>query len=219
MADLNNPKVQKILHSKAFAHLATIGSNGEPQSSPMWFLWDGEYIKFTHTTNRKKYQNIKHDPRVAVSIIDSDDPYTYAEFRGVVERIEDDPNGVFFDTLAEHYGASVRYPGDPRVILYVKIQRVAGQYRGGRYTQVLVAKPDLNVYEAFKDVEGLMEQGLQIVQEVRTEEALIYVFKSARPLSDATTRAMLRAPGILYIGANLDGTQRQPHLSLLNTTL
>jgi PPOX class probable F420-dependent enzyme len=91
MADLKNPKVQKILLSKAFAHLATIGPDGAPQSSPMWFLWDGEHIKFTHTTNRKKYQNIQRDPRIAVSITDVDDPYTYAEFRGIVERIEEDP--------------------------------------------------------------------------------------------------------------------------------
>src|SRR5439155_16292380 len=140
MADVNNPKVQKILQSKAFAHLATVGSNGEPQSSPMWFLWDGEYIKFTHTTNRKKYQNIKRDPRVAITITDSDDPYTYAEFRGVVERIEEDPNGVFFDTLAEHYGAPIRYPGDPRVTLYVNVQRVVGQGLGGLYNQVIVIK-------------------------------------------------------------------------------
>src|SRR5437899_11404301 len=51
MADLNNPKVQKLLHLKTFAHLATLGAKGEPQSSPMWFLWDGEYIKFTHATD------------------------------------------------------------------------------------------------------------------------------------------------------------------------
>jgi PPOX class probable F420-dependent enzyme len=214
MSDLNNSKVQKILQSKAFAHLATLGSHGEPQSSPMWFLWDGEYIKFTHTTNRKKYQNIKRDPRVAITITDSDDPYTYAEFRGVVERIEEDPNGVFFDTLAEHYDSSIRYPGDPRVILYVKVQRVVGQGLGGRYTQILVVNPDLNVYEVFKDIKGLMEQGVQFVQEVRTDEALTYVFKTARPLSTATTEAMLKAPGVWYIGANLDGTQRQPHLSI-----
>ena len=104
MADLNNPKVQKILQSKALAHLATIGSNGEPQSSPMWFLWDGEHMKFTHTTDRKKYQNIKRDPRVSISITDVDEPYTYAEFRGVVERIDEDPDGAFYNTLAEHYG-------------------------------------------------------------------------------------------------------------------
>ncbi|BCL77778.1 putative pyridoxamine 5'-phosphate oxidase [Ktedonobacteria bacterium brp13] len=126
MADLNDAEIQKILHSKAFAHLATIGSDGAPQSSPMWFLWDGQHIKFTHTTQRQKYRNIKRDPRVAISMTDMDDPYRHAEFRGVVERIEDDPTGAFYNKLAEHYESSLRYTGDPRVIFYVKVQRVIG---------------------------------------------------------------------------------------------
>ncbi|GHO91923.1 PPOX class F420-dependent enzyme [Reticulibacter mediterranei] len=127
MADLNNPKVQKILQSKTFAHLATIRPDGAPQSSPMWFIWDGEYIKFTHATNRQKYYNIQHDPRVSISITDVDNPYTYAEFRGVVEKIEKDPNGAFYNTLAKHYDTPWGYPGDPRVILYVKPQHIVGQ--------------------------------------------------------------------------------------------
>ncbi|GCE31651.1 putative pyridoxamine 5'-phosphate oxidase [Dictyobacter alpinus] len=127
MAGLNNPKVEKILKGKSLAHLATIGVNGDPQTSPMWFLWDGEHIKFTHTTTRTKYENIKRDPRVSVSITDADDPYTYAEFRGVVERIEEDPNGAFYDTLAKHYNAPFGYQGDERVILNVKIEHVVGQ--------------------------------------------------------------------------------------------
>ena len=93
----------------------------------MWFLWDGEYIKFTHTSVRQKYRNIKRDPRVAISIVDVDNPYIYAEFRGVVERIEENPDGSFYNTLADHYGSPLRYRGDPRVILYVKIQHIAGQ--------------------------------------------------------------------------------------------
>lgn len=127
MADLSNPKIQNILQSKQFAHLATIGAKGEPQSSPMWFLWDGEHIKFTHTSVRQKYQNIKRDPRVAISITDGDNPYIYAEFRGVVEKIEEDPTGAFYNELSDHYQSSSRYRGDPRVILYVKIEHVAGQ--------------------------------------------------------------------------------------------
>jgi PPOX class probable F420-dependent enzyme len=94
----------------------------------MWFLWDGEYIKFTHTTNRKKYQNIQRDPRVSISITDTDEPYTYAEFRGVIERIEEDTDAAFFNTLAERYGLPVRNPGDPRVVLYVKVQHIVGQH-------------------------------------------------------------------------------------------
>jgi len=93
----------------------------------MWFLWDGEYIKFTTTPNRRKYRNIQRDPRVAVSIIDVDDPYIAAEFRGVVERIEEDPTGAFYNTLAKHYGAPWGYRGDQRVILHMKIQHVTGQ--------------------------------------------------------------------------------------------
>jgi PPOX class probable F420-dependent enzyme len=127
MIDVQNPNVQKIHLSKTFAHLATLGPHGEPQSSPMWFLWDGEYIKFTHATNRKKYQNIKRDPRVSISIADGDAPYTYAEFRGVVERIEEDPDAAFFNTITEHYGTPWRNPGDPRVVFFVKIQHIAGQ--------------------------------------------------------------------------------------------
>ena len=127
MADLHNPKVQKILQSKQFAHIATIRPDGSPQSSPMWFVLDGAYLKFTHATNRQKYRNIRRDPRIAVSITDVDDPYTYAEFRGVVERIEEDPSGAFYETLAKRYGAPWGYPGDPRVIFYMKIEHIAGQ--------------------------------------------------------------------------------------------
>ncbi len=127
MADVQNPKVQKILHSKAFAHVATMRPDGSPQSSPMWFVWDGASLKFTHATNRQKYQHIRRDPRVAVSITDVDDPYTYAEFRGVVERIEEDPGGAFYETLAKRYGAPWGYPGDPRVIFFMKIEHIAGQ--------------------------------------------------------------------------------------------
>ena len=127
MADLNTPKVQKILHSKEFAHLAALGPDGAPQSSPMWFLWDEEHLKFTTTPTRRKYQHMQRDPRVAVSLTDVDDPYTYAELRGVVEQTEEVPTGAFYDTLAKHYGVPWGYRGDQRVIVYMKIRHVTGQ--------------------------------------------------------------------------------------------
>ncbi len=82
MVDLQHPKVQRILHSKQFAHVATIRPDGSPQSSPMWFVWDGAYIQFTHATNRQKYRNIRRDPRIAVSITDVDDPSAMPSFAG-----------------------------------------------------------------------------------------------------------------------------------------
>jgi len=55
-----------------------------------------------------------------------DDPYTYAEFRGVVEKIEDDSKGDFLNTLAHHYGQSFCSQGEPRVIFFVKVHHVVG---------------------------------------------------------------------------------------------
>ena len=128
MADLSNPTVQKILHSTTIAHLATIGPDGRPQSSPMAFHWDGEYIKLTTTVNRQKYQNIKRDPHIALSITDVENPYTYAEFRGVVERIEEDHGADFYHALAKRYGLAPRDSHrDPRVILYVAVRCIFGQ--------------------------------------------------------------------------------------------
>lgn len=125
--DLQNPRVQKILHSKAFAFLSTIGPHGEPHNSPVWFVWDGEYLKFTLNSKRQKLLNIQRDPCVAVSIIDLDNPYTYAEFRGVAARVEDDPTDAFFNQLAERYDLPLRSPGDQRVVLSIKIEHVSGQ--------------------------------------------------------------------------------------------
>jgi nitroimidazol reductase NimA-like FMN-containing flavoprotein (pyridoxamine 5'-phosphate oxidase superfamily) len=36
-----------ILEKKGFAHVATIGPDGAPQSSPVWYGWDGEHLLFS----------------------------------------------------------------------------------------------------------------------------------------------------------------------------
>src|SRR5260370_7030240 len=51
-----------------FVGVATIRPDGSPQSSPLWFVWDGAYIQFTPATNRQKYRNIRRDPPIAFSI-------------------------------------------------------------------------------------------------------------------------------------------------------
>ncbi len=44
--------------------------DGAPAVTPMWFAWDGELLKFTHTTKRQKVLDIAHEPRIAMSVID-----------------------------------------------------------------------------------------------------------------------------------------------------
>jgi PPOX class probable F420-dependent enzyme len=93
-----------LLDRPVFAHLATVRPDGSPQSNVMWFVWDGQRIRMTHTKSRQKYRNIAHEPRVALSIADPDDQYRFLELRGVVERIEDDDaEASFYRGLQRRY--------------------------------------------------------------------------------------------------------------------
>jgi len=92
-----------LLERPLFGHLATVRADGTPQVSPMWYLWDGERVSFTTTTTRAKHRNVTRVPQVALSIRDPEQPYRYLEVRGIVEQIDPDPEGTFFDVLARRY--------------------------------------------------------------------------------------------------------------------
>jgi PPOX class probable F420-dependent enzyme len=111
-----------LLDRPTFAHLATVRPDGSPQSSVMWFDWDGEKIRMTHTKGRQKFRNLADEPRVALSIADPDDQYRFLEVRGTVESIEDDTaDAAFYKALQKRYGQD--YPikdAAERVILTIR---------------------------------------------------------------------------------------------------
>jgi PPOX class probable F420-dependent enzyme len=98
------PSHADLLERPLLCTLATVKPNGQPQSNPMWFQWDGKAVRFTHTSTRAKYRNLQREPRAAVSVFDPDNPYRYLELRGRVTSIEPNPDGSFYFTLAQRYG-------------------------------------------------------------------------------------------------------------------
>ena len=113
-----------LLESTAVAHVATIGPHGEPQNNPVWFGWDGEYVKFSQTKTRQKLRNLGRDPRVALSIVDPENHLRYLEVRGVVDRVEEDPDLDFINAMSEKYLGVYPYQnhrlGDDRVVVFVR---------------------------------------------------------------------------------------------------
>ena len=111
-----------LLERAVFAHLATVRPDGSPQSSVMWFDWDGSRLRLTHTKTRQKFANFEKEPRVALSIADPDDQYRFLEVRGSVESIEDDDETAsFYKALQARYGQD--YPvhdADVRVIITIE---------------------------------------------------------------------------------------------------
>lgn len=120
-----------LLQSAALAHIATIGPRGEPQSSPLWFGWDGEFLRFAQLVGAdRKRRNLERDPRVAVSIVDPANLYRYVEVRGTVERIEPDVDRAFINAMAKKYQGQETYtegqPDDEYVVVVIRPVRVTG---------------------------------------------------------------------------------------------
>jgi PPOX class probable F420-dependent enzyme len=94
-----------LLERPLFAHFATVAADGSPRVNVMWFLWDADagVLKLTHTNQRHNFRYLQNNPSVALSIADPDDQYRFLQVRGVVDHVEADPTGAFYNTLQQRY--------------------------------------------------------------------------------------------------------------------
>lgn len=117
---------RRLLELPLYGHLGTIRPDDTVQVNPMWFEFDGESIRFTHTNYRQKYRNLQRNPSMALSITDPDDPFRYLEVAGRLVEVIPDPEGAFYVRLQNRYGnPSTTPPRDKadRVILVMSIER------------------------------------------------------------------------------------------------
>ena len=109
---------------KAFAQLATLMPDGSPQVTPVWFQYkDGKFIVNT-ARGRIKDRNMSKDPRVALDIVDPDNPYSHLAVRGKVVRKTEQGADDNIDALAKKYMGKDKYPlrqpGEVRVIYEIE---------------------------------------------------------------------------------------------------
>ncbi len=113
-----------LFKKKAFAHLVTLMPGGQPQVTPVWVDYDGHHVLINTAEGRQKDKNLQRDGRVALSILDPDNPYRYLEVRGhVVERTRNGAD-LHIDAMAKKYLGQDKYPyGQPnevRVLYKIK---------------------------------------------------------------------------------------------------
>ncbi len=89
MAFSLNDETRRLLDGRHFAVLATINPDGSPQTSAMWVGREGDDVLFSTVAGRRKHRNMLRDPRVSVTVLDSEDPYNYVELRGTTTFTED----------------------------------------------------------------------------------------------------------------------------------
>src|SRR5687768_5653092 len=101
------PESHRDLLSTDVALLATIGSDGFPQVTALWFLYDEGTIRISLNTARQKTKNLQQRPECTLFILDRADPRRYLEVRARAE-LGPDADYAFAGTVGQKYGADLR---------------------------------------------------------------------------------------------------------------
>ena len=122
-------KFKDLLTKQAFAHLATLMPDGSPQVTPVWFDYDGTHILINTAKARVKDKNMRHQKKVALSILDPENPYRHMTVRGEVVEITEEGADTHIDKMAKKYLGKDKYPfrqpGEVRVLYKIRPERIA----------------------------------------------------------------------------------------------
>ena len=105
MTSATIPDSHADLLAAPVATLATVGPDGRPQMSSVWFLADDGVVRFSLHTDRQKTKNLQANPVIDVHIQDTANPMRYLEVRGDA-RIEPDDDYTFAERLGAKYGGA-----------------------------------------------------------------------------------------------------------------
>lgn len=107
-----------LLDSCQVTTLATVGGDGFPQVTAVWFALDGDCAPLMSlNTARQKVRNLERHPECSLLFIDPENPYRTLEIRARAE-IQPAPDYETAGEIRAKYGADLRtrdQPGESRV--------------------------------------------------------------------------------------------------------
>ena len=138
--NLNDEPIAKFLRGKHFAFIGTINKDGSPQVTPTWIdLGEDGKVLINTAEGRIKQKNVSRDPRVSISIINEENPYSMITIKGRVVRQTTNGANEHIDNLAKRYLNAKKYPSHSstvkRIILEIQPEKVF--YLPPRYSEYL----------------------------------------------------------------------------------
>ena len=118
----------QLLTGKNFAFVSTLMKDGSPQITPTWIDFEGDTILINTAEGRTKQKNVSTDQRVAILIVDQNNPYNMVTIRGKVTEQTSKGADEHIDKLAKRYLGVDKYPfrspTEKRVIIKVTPENV-----------------------------------------------------------------------------------------------
>jgi PPOX class probable F420-dependent enzyme len=96
-------RAERRLRDEEVAWLTTVRADGQPQSVPVWFLWDGETFLIYSRQGRQKLENIARNPRVGLNLNSSETGGDVVRVEGTAELDESAPPADEVEAYVEKY--------------------------------------------------------------------------------------------------------------------
>ncbi|GAA1372316.1 PPOX class F420-dependent oxidoreductase [Streptomyces beijiangensis] len=116
-----------LIDGRKFATAATLHArSGDPQTSVVRVLRDGDELLFSTLAGRQKARNPAKDPRISVTVSDRENPYRTVEIRGTAVVTEDVGNTVQHEVSQKYVGRPppADRAGEVRVVVRISPAKV-----------------------------------------------------------------------------------------------
>ena len=118
--------VRELLDAPNYAHLSTLRADGSPRNWVVWVGLEDDFILVCTSDAIWKAKDMRRDPRVALSVTDTSNPYRMAAIQGRVVEVRSDEGCRYMDPISVKY-TSARFPsrGPDRVCFVIVVERAA----------------------------------------------------------------------------------------------
>ena len=117
-----------LFKEKNIAFVASLMKDGSPQITPVWIDYDGQFLLINTAEGRTKQKNFARDPRIAVSVMDHNNPYNVVTVRGKVVEQTAAQADEHVDRMAKKYLGVDKYPfrspDEKRIIIKIKPEKI-----------------------------------------------------------------------------------------------
>src|ERR671919_618884 len=128
--ELDKKDLQRLFQGRNLAFISSLSKDGSPHITPMWADMEDDIILINTFESSAKSKNIKKDPRIAISVVESNNPYNMVSIKGRVIDQTTEGADEHLKKLAKRYLGIGKYyyrePNRRRVILKIKPEKAMG---------------------------------------------------------------------------------------------
>jgi PPOX class probable F420-dependent enzyme len=128
--ELDKKDLQRLFQGRNLAFLSTLSKDGYPHITPVWADMEDDLVLVNTFETSAKNKNVTRDPRIAISVVENNNPYNMVSIKGRVIDQTTEGADEHLKKLAKKYLGIGKYyyrkPNHKRIILKIKPEKVMG---------------------------------------------------------------------------------------------